>query len=116
VLSAPVALTAVAALCFWPVYGPSLRMMADVARAPYDMVDRAGLDNAVVFVRSLPALDVVPGAWVYRPRNNSPELSDPVLYVNDLGPQNTALLAMLPGRRAYRMRMERGQLVLSPLL
>lgn len=115
VLSAPVALTAVALVFFWPVYAPSLRQMANVARAPYDLVEQAGLDSAVVFVQSLPALEVMPGAWVYRHRNNSPDLSDPVLFVNDLGPADARLRAWLPGRKAYRMKMEGGRLTLSPL-
>jgi len=114
-LGAPVALATVAALFFWPVYAPSLRAMANVARAPYDMVERFGLDNALVFVGNLPALEVVPGAWAYRPRNNAPDLSDPVLYVNDLGPENIRLRAELPDRKAYRMGMDRGTLQLSPL-
>jgi hypothetical protein len=114
-LAAPVALTAVAVLFFWPVYAPALRQMSNVARAPYDLVERAGLDNAVIFVRSLPSLEAFPGAWVYRHRNNSPDLSDPVLWVNDRGPDNARLLATLPGRQAYRMAMEGGRLTLSPL-
>jgi hypothetical protein len=115
VLASPLACAGVAAVFFWPVYAPSLRLMADVARAPYDLVEEFGVDNAVVFVQSLPSLEAVPGAWVYRPRNNSPDLSDRVLFVNDLGPDNARLRALLPGRRAFRMRMERGTLILSPL-
>jgi len=115
VVSTPIALAVVTALFFWPVYAPSLRWMADVARAPYDLVERARLENAVVFVGTLPALVSPPGAWVYRTRNNSPDLSDPVLFVNDLGPDNVHLRRMLPGRRAYRLSMERGVLTLAPL-
>ena len=115
-LGAPVGLTLVAVLFFWPVYGPSLRMMANVARAPYDLVEQARLDDAVVFVQSLPALVAAPGAWVYRQRNNSPDLSDRVLFVNDLGPENGRLLRWLPGKRkAYRMKMDGGRLTLSVL-
>jgi dolichyl-phosphate-mannose-protein mannosyltransferase len=115
VLSAPLALTTVTILFFWPVYAPSLRQMATLARAPYDLVEQAGLDHAVVFVQSLPALEAMPGAWVYRHRNNSPDLSDPVLFVNDLGAPDARLRAWLPGRKAYRMRMEGGRLALSEL-
>ena len=89
--------------------------MANVARAPYDLVEQAGLDNAVVFVQSLPALEAMPGAWVYRHRNNNPDFSDRVLFVNDLGPPDARLRAWLPGRKAYRMKMEGGRLGLSPL-
>src|SRR5437660_1551465 len=115
VLSAPAALTVVAVVFFWPVYAPSLRQMANVARAPYDLVEQAGLDNAVVFVQSLPALQAMPGAWVYRHRNSSPDFSDRVLFVNDLGSLDARLRAWLPGRKAYRMKMEGGRLELSPL-
>jgi hypothetical protein len=115
VLSAPAALTVVAVVFFWPVYVPSLRQMANVARAPYDLVEQAGLDNAVVFVESLPALEAMPGAWVYRHRNSSPDFSDRVLFVNDLGSLDARLRAWLPGRKAYRMKMEGGRLGLSPL-
>ena len=116
VLSAPLALTAVAALFFWPVYGPSLRQMSNIARAPYDLVERSGIDNAVIFVQNLASLEALPGAWVYRHRNNSPDLSDRVLFVNDLGARNAQLLEWLPGgRRAYRMKTEAGRLTLSPL-
>ncbi len=114
-VSVPVALLAVAALFFWPVYGPSLRQMSNVARAPYDLVERSGIDNAVIFVQNLPSLEAIPGAWVYRQRNNSPDLSDRVLWLNDRGPDNARLLALLPGRRAYRMKTERGALTLAPL-
>jgi hypothetical protein len=115
VLYAPVALSTVAVLFFWPVYAPTLRLMADIARAPYDLVEEMQLDNAIVFVQSLPAQEVVPGAWVYRHRNNSPDLSDRVLFVNDRGPDNAKLLAYLPGRAAYRRAMDRGRLVLLPI-
>jgi dolichyl-phosphate-mannose-protein mannosyltransferase len=115
ILSAPLALTAVTLLFFWPVYAPSLRQMATLARAPYDLAEQAGLDRAVVFVQSLPALEAMPGAWVYRHRNNSPNLSDPVLFVNDLGAADARLRAWLPGRKAYRMSMEGGRLALTDL-
>ncbi len=115
-LAAPVALVTVAVSFFWPVYGPALRQMSNVARAPYDLAEQAGLDNAVVFVRSLPSLEAFPGAWVYRQRNNTPDLSDRVLWVNDRGAENARLLAWLPaGRRAYLMAMESGRLTLAPL-
>jgi hypothetical protein len=115
VIAGPPALVAVAILFFWPVYGPSLRLMADIARAPYDLVEELALDRAVVFVDSLPALESSPGAWVYRQRNNSPDLTDAVLFVNDLGPENRRLMAFLPDRKPWRMRMENGRLVLRPL-
>ena len=115
VIATPIALVAVAVLFFWPVYGVALRQMANVARAPYDLVEANGLDRAVVFVGTLPALESTPGAWVYRHRNNAPDLSDPVLFVNDLGAENRRLLASLPGREPWRMGTENGRLVLRRL-
>jgi hypothetical protein len=35
--------------------------------------------------------------------------------VNDLGPENRRLMALLPDRKPYRMKMENGRLVLRPL-
>ena len=70
----------------------------------------------MIFVQNLPSLEALPGAWVYRHRNNSPDLSDRVLFVNDLGAPNARLLEWLPGgRRGYRMKTEAGRLTLSPL-
>jgi hypothetical protein len=71
----------------------------------------------VVFVHSLPALSgVKPGAWVYYHRNNSPDLSNKVLFVRDLGPEaNRRLLSYFPGRQGFWMGMHNRQLVLAPL-
>ncbi len=113
VLAAVATATVCAAVTFVPVYGGSLRAMSALARAPYDLVEEGGLDNAVVFVHSLPALSVHPGAWVYYHRNNSPDLSDRVLFVKSLGPEkNRLLMTHLPGRRAYAMGMRGTQLTL----
>jgi hypothetical protein len=38
-----------------------------------------------------------------------------VLFVNDLGAANARLLALLPGRKAYRLTMEGNRLALTPL-
>jgi hypothetical protein len=104
-------------IAFVPVQLASLQLMADIARAPYDLVEQRRLDNAVVFVHSLPPLSGVrPGAWVYYHRNNSPDLSDRVLFVRDLGPEaNGRLLSYLPDRQPFLMGMKDGQLVLAPI-
>lgn len=113
VLAGVVTAAVCAAVSFLPVYGGSLRSMSALARAPYDLVEDGALDNAVVFVHSLPALSVHPGAWVYHHRNNSPDLSDRVLFVRNLGPErNRLLMSYLPGRKAYAMGMRGTQLTL----
>jgi hypothetical protein len=113
----PPALVLACLIAFVPVQLASLRLMADLARAPYDLVEERRLDNAVVFVHSLPSLSGVrPGAWVYYHRNNSPDLSDRVLFVRDLGPEaNGRLLSYLPDRQPFWMGMQNRQLILTPL-
>jgi hypothetical protein len=105
-----------ALLSFVPVQVTSLRLMADIVRAPYDLVERERLDNALVFVHSLPALHAAPGAWAYYHRNPLPDLSDRVLFVRDLGPEkNPELMRYLPHRIPYAMGMRDGTLVVIPL-
>jgi hypothetical protein len=103
-------------LAFIPVELASLSLMADVARAPYDLVEEQRLDSALVFVHSLPALHRAPGAWVYYHRNNSPDLSDRVLFVRYLGEErNRELMRYLPDRTPYAMGMQDGTLELIRL-
>lgn len=113
----PPALVVACLIAFVPVQLASLQLMADIARAPYDLVEQRRLDNAVVFVHSLPPLNGVrPGAWVYYHRNNSPDLSDRVLFVRDLGSEaNGRLLSYLPDRQPFWMGMKNRQLILTPL-
>jgi hypothetical protein len=90
--------------------------MAQVARAPYDLVERARLDHAVVFVQSLGALELPPWSWAYYPRNPSPDLTDRVLYVRDLGEaRNRELMRFMPERAPFWMGVRNGELVLVPL-
>jgi Dolichyl-phosphate-mannose-protein mannosyltransferase len=113
---APVAGILACLLAFVPFEVISLRLMADIARAPYDLAEEQRLDHAVVFVRDLPALQQAPGAWVYYHRNASPDLSDPVLFVRDLGPErNLLLMTYLPDRTPYWMGMQNGRLGLHPI-
>jgi hypothetical protein len=103
-------------LVFLPIHAASLREMSLIARAPYDLVEEVGLDRAVVFVDSLPALQVFPGAWVYFHRNPRPDLQDRVLFVRDLGPAwDARLMQAFPGRLGYLMGMRDGRLTLAPL-
>ena len=117
VLALPIAATLCALVLYLPLYVGSLGAMATVARAPYDLVETARLDRAVVFVRSLGALDFPPWSWAYYPRNPAPDLTDPVLYVRDLGePRNRVLMQFMPDRTPFWLGIrDDGQLVLMPL-
>jgi hypothetical protein len=90
--------------------------MAAVARMPYDLVAAARLDHAVVFVRTIGALEFPPWSWAYYPRNPSPGLTDRVLYVRDLGePRNRDLIRLMPERVPYWMGIDNGRLALVPM-
>lgn len=116
VLALPIAATLCALVLYVPLYVGSLSAMATVARAPYDLVETARIDHAVVFVRSLGALDFPPWSWAYYPRNPSPNLADPVLYVRDLGePRNRDLIRFMPNRTPFWLGIKDGRLVLVPL-
>jgi hypothetical protein len=116
VLALPIGATLCALLLYLPLYLGSLSAMARVARAPYDLVEAARLDRAVIFVRSRGALEIAPRSWAYYPEMPSPGLDDPVLYVRDLGEErNRDLMRFLPDRSPHWMGMRDGQLVLLPL-
>ena len=116
VLALPIAATLCSLVLYLPLYLGSLSAMASVARTPYDLVTTARLDHAVVFVRSLGALDFPPWSWAYYPRNPSPGLPDRALYVRDLGEErNRDLIRYMPDRAPYWMGIRDDRLVLMPL-
>ena len=111
----PLAATLCALVTFYPVYGASLRASADLTRAPYDRLAERGIDRALVFVHSLPGIYISPYSWAYYRRNNSPDLNDPILFVNYLGPEkNMELMRLFPDRPAFSMGMRDGKFVLLP--
>jgi hypothetical protein len=84
-------------------------------RAPGELVAAQGIGRALVFVHSLPTLSVPPYTWAYYRRNNHPDLTDPVLYVNYLGQdRNKELMRLFPDRPAFTMAMRDGKLALRP--
>lgn len=115
VLGLSLAATLCAAAAFVPVYGKGLRAMSLVARVPYTLAEQQGLDRALVFVHSLPSRQWAPGAWVYFHRNSTPDLSDGVLFVKDLGPKNQELIRHFPDRPPYAMGVRGSDLLLVPL-
>jgi hypothetical protein len=115
VVAAPLAALLCALATFYPVYGGSLRASADLTRAPYELLAERGVDRALVFVHSLPALYVSPYSWAYYRRNNSPDLTDPILFVNYLGPEkNKELMRLFPDRPSFAMGMKDGKFVILP--
>ena len=62
-------------------------------QALYQMVDRAQLDNAVIFIRA-----VIGDFHPWNLTRNSPDFRGKVLYVHDLGDLNHVLIEQFPGR------------------
>jgi hypothetical protein len=115
VVTLPLVATLVALVTFVPVHGHSLRASADLTRAPYELLAERGIERALVFVHSLPALQVAPYSWAYYRRNNSPDLTDPILFVNYLGPdRNREFMQLFPDRPALTIGMRDGKLVILP--
>ncbi len=82
--------------------------------APYDLVELEVPERAIVFVHSLPGTAVPPYTWAYYRRNNRPDFSDRVLFVNFLdADRNRALMQALPDRVPYEMGMDGARLVLK---
>lgn len=87
----------------------ALHRIASASRAPLDAADDAGLDDALVFVRrpwiSYRCLTHPSRGWVYGRPDNSPDLADPVLWVNDLGIERDRAFAAdsFPERNAFLM-------------
>jgi hypothetical protein len=115
IASVPAMATLCALLTFLPIYGRSLRASSELVQAPYEIVEQQVPDRAIVFVQSLPATIVPPYSWAYYRRNNRPDLSDRVLFVNFLGEKNKELMKYFPDRVPYAMGMDGAQLVLTRL-
>ncbi len=114
-ITAPVAAVLCALATFYPVYGGSLRASADLTRAPDELLAARGVERAVVFVHSLPALYISPYSWAYYRRNNSPDLNDPILFVNYLGPEkNKEFMRLFPDRPVFSMGMKDGKFEVLP--
>lgn len=111
----PVAALLCALTTFLPVYGGSLRASADLTRAPDETLAAQGITRALVFVHTLPALYVSPYSWAYYRRNNHPDLTDAILYVNYVGPErNRDFMRLFPDRPAFSMGMKDGKFTMLP--
>ncbi|HET9233741.1 MAG TPA: glycosyltransferase family 39 protein [Candidatus Eisenbacteria bacterium] len=100
-------------LVFWPATIRHLDQLSRGVAAPLEAIERGVERPAVVFVPD-------PGfgdgeSWVFGRPNPRPDLSDPVLYVRDLGAADRDLLRALPGRRGYRFQRLPGDVRLLPI-
>ena len=111
----PPSSTFCALVTFQPVYGGNLRASADLTRAPDEMLAAKGIDRAVVFVHSLPALLRLAVLLGLLPSQQLPDLTDPILFVNYLGPEkNKEFMRLFPDRPALSMGMKDGKFALLP--
>lgn len=112
----PLTLTITALVTFWPAEVASLDRMASLTKLPYEMVEAARLEGAIVFVSKLPGRVYEPGTWAYYHRNPDPDLRDPVLFVRDLGRERDGeLMRYLPSRRPYALVFRDGEFKLDPV-
>jgi dolichyl-phosphate-mannose-protein mannosyltransferase len=114
-IALPLAATLCALVTYLPIYGASLRASADLTRAPDEILTSQGITRALVFVHTLPALHVSPYSWAYYRRNNHPDLTDQILYVNYLGPErNRDFARLFPDRPVFSMGMKDGKFTMQP--
>jgi hypothetical protein len=100
------ALVLTAACGYTAVRLHAVREIAVATRTPWRVVEEAGIDRAVVFVRrpfvSYRCLTYPSRGWVNSRPNNDPELENDILWVNDLGlDENGAFLERFPDRTGY---------------
>ncbi len=93
-------------LTFFPHRAIYLMNLTDRIRQPYEIVKKAKLHNAVVYIRIERSV-----GWVFNRRLNSPDLSDDVLYVNlQRDPEvNRKLAEMYPDRSLYILTYDASQ-------
>jgi hypothetical protein len=115
VAAAPLAAMLCGLATFLPVYGGSLRASADLVRAPDELLAAQGVTRALVFIHTLPTLYVSPYSWAYYRRNNHPDLTDPILYVNYASPErNKEFARLFPDRPVFSMGMKDGKFTMLP--
>ena len=92
---------------FFPWAARNLRNLAMTNLAPYQ-VESAAVKPAIIF-----STYVLPrqgdkyrlaNTFTYFRRNNRPDLTDDVLWLNDLEDKNVIAMGLFPGRHAYRLR------------
>lgn len=100
---------------FWPGQAAHVREVSGYAAEPLESVRSKVELPALVFVSNVQPPEA--RTWVFGRPNPKPDLSDPILYVRDLGPTNLAFWKAHPDRKPYRMQYnEKGTLVILPLV
>jgi hypothetical protein len=86
---------------FWPGRVRDLDRLTARIALPIRVVEETVDPPALVFVeRMQPSPN---WSWVYGRPNPRPDLSDPILYVRNAGPENRLYRAVHPDRNAYRL-------------
>jgi hypothetical protein len=104
---------ATALVIFWPPQVLHLRTLSAGIAEPLAAVEAVVEAPAIVFVNSMQTQPA--RSWVYGHPNPRPDLSDPVLYVADLGPSNVRFWERHRERRPYRLSARGGHYVVEPL-
>ena len=84
----------------------AVERIGTLLEAPFAMVERSSVRSAVIFApeRFVPRCPGTPRHFRFFRPNNDPDLSNSILWVNDLGPsQDRRLMAQFPGRQALVM-------------
>jgi hypothetical protein len=93
-----------ALVVFWPIQLAHVSGVAAHVAKPVRVVESKVEPPALVFVSNMQPRPA--RTWVFGRPNPRPDLSDPILYVRDLGPKNMNYWRIHPGRRAYRLVYE----------
>jgi 4-amino-4-deoxy-L-arabinose transferase-like glycosyltransferase len=99
----PAVAVVLALVTFVPSQALWLWRSGRVTSVPYRTAQNAHLSNAVVFVKAMPSTVLPPHSWAYFHRNPAPDLSDPVIWVKDLGEERDRELVRALGRQGYRL-------------
>ncbi len=102
-----------AILVFWPPQLTHLRSVVAAVEDPLELVRSEVEPNALVFVSNVQP--PVGRCWVYGRPVPRPDLSDPILYVRDLGEKNLAFWRIHSDRTPYRLEWREDRFQVLPL-
>jgi hypothetical protein len=102
-----------ALVIFWPPQVDHLRKLSAGIAEPWATVHATVDPPALVFVNSSQMQPAQ--SWVYGHPNPRPDLSDPILYVADLGASNVRFWELHRERRPYQLIARDGRYVVEPL-
>ncbi len=98
---------------FWPPQLAHLRALSAGVAEPLRMVENTVERPAVVFVDRVQPDH--PRSWVYGRPDPRPDLSDPILYVRNLGREDAAFWRLHPERHPYYLGYNDGRFTVVPL-